>query len=442
MSILNTLKLNSNPKIQINFDGGELSSDSGLFLLKEFISAIGLENILNTTFKTVNFEKLRRHSDVENLLQSLYQIVAGYFEDDRADDLRNEPVITACIGKESLASQPTISRFWNSLNEDNLRQFNEILSQLREKAYKATGYPNMVLFDLDTTLLNAYGKQEGSAWNFHYQEEGYHPQLCYDGLTGDLIRAELKDGTSYCSKDIAAFMEPVFEEYSCKYRFANLFVRGDSGFAAPELYAQCEKYGAEYAIRLKANSALYEKASSIDEELYKLTKEDSISHAEVYGEFMYQAGSWDKPRRVACKIEKPYGILEHRFTFIVTNMNGAPEFVVGFYCKRGNMENFIKESKIDFDFSAVSSSKKITNANRLQVHVLAYNLINWMRRMAFPPSLQKWRMETIRLRLVKIASRVVRHGRNIIYKLCSSCPFQEEFKKCLGNLDYLKYVLE
>ena len=151
MSILNTLKLNSNPKIQINFDGGELSSDSGLFLLKEFISAIGLENILNTTFKTVNFEKLRRHSDVENLLQSLYQIVAGYFEDDRADDLRNEPVITACIGKESLASQPTISRFWNSLNEDNLRQFNEILSQLREKAYKATGYPNMVLFDLDTT---------------------------------------------------------------------------------------------------------------------------------------------------------------------------------------------------------------------------------------------------------------------------------------------------
>ena len=235
MSIVNTLTLNSNHKIQLSFNGGELSSDSGLFLLKEFISAIGLRGILKDTFKTTDVAKYRIHTDIENLLQTLYQIFGGYFEDDRADDLRNEPVISACLEKDSLASQPTLSRFFNRMDEHTLKQFNSILRQLRRKVYQVSGMPNLIIFDLDTTLLNTYGKQEGSAWNYHYQEEGCHPQLCYDGVTGDLIRAELRDGTSYCSKDITDFMEPIFQEYIQDYRFSNMFVRGDSGFATPEL---------------------------------------------------------------------------------------------------------------------------------------------------------------------------------------------------------------
>lgn len=341
MNIVNTLKLNSNKKIEINFDGGELSSDSGLFLMKEFLSAIGLTKILENTFRTTDMAKYRIHNDIDNLLQSLYQIFAGYFEDDRADDLRNEPVMTACLEKDALASQPTMSRFFNRMDADTLEQFNAILKQLRKTLYEMEGRPGTVLFDLDTTLLNAYGKQEGAAWNFHYGEEGYHPQLCYNGLTGDLIRAELRDGTDYCSKDVVSFMEPVFHEFTVDYPFTNLFVRGDSGYAAPELYMACEKYGAQYAIRLKANQVLYKEAGVLDQQLYEQTREDTVSYAVVYGDFIYQAGSWDIPRRVTVKIEKPADSMEHRFTFIVTNMTASPEFVVNFYCGRGQMENFI-----------------------------------------------------------------------------------------------------
>lgn len=440
MNIVNTLKLNSNKKIEINFDGGELSSDSGLFLMKEFLSAIGLTKILENTFQTTDMAKYRIHNDIDNLLQALYQIFAGYFEDDRADDLRNEPVMTACLGKDALASQPTMSRFFNRMDADTLEQFNEILKQLRKTLYNMEGRPGTVLFDLDTTLLNAYGKQEGAAWNFHYGEEGYHPQLCYNGLTGDLIRAELRDGTDYCSKDIASFMEPVFHEFTVDYPFTNLFVRGDSGYAAPELYMACEKYGAQYAIRLKANQVLYKEAEALDQQLYEQTREDTVSYAVVYGDFIYQAGSWDIPRRVAVKIEKPADNMEHRFTFIVTNMTAGPEFVVNFYCGRGQMENFIKECKNDFDFSAVSSSSKVVNANRLQVHVLAYNLINMMRRLVFPDSLKRLRMETIRIKLIKIASRVVRHGRKIIFRLCSSNPYKQEFTQIMQNILNLSSV--
>lgn len=440
MNIVNTLKLNSNKKIEINFDGGELSSDSGLFLMKEFLSAIGLTKILENTFRTTDMAKYRIHNDIDNLLQSLYQIFAGYFEDDRADDLRNEPVMTACLEKDALASQPTMSRFFNRMDADTLKQFNAILKQLRKTLYEMEGRPGTVLFDLDTTLLNAYGKQEGAAWNFHYGEEGYHPQLCYNGLTGDLIRAELRDGTDYCSKDVASFMEPVFHEFTVDYPFTNLFVRGDSGYAAPELYMACEKYGAQYAIRLKANQVLYKEAGVLDQQLYEQTREDTVSYAVVYGDFIYQAGSWDIPRRVTVKIEKPADSMEHRFTFIVTNMTASPEFVVNFYCGRGQMENFIKECKKDFDFSAVSSSSKVVNANRLQVHVLAYNLINMMRRLVFPDSLKRLRMESIRIKLIKIASRVVRHGRKIIFRLCSSNPYKQEFTQIMQNILNLSSV--
>lgn len=437
MNIINTLRLNSNPKIEIDFSGGTLSSDSGLFLMKEFLHQIGFMDILSKYFVTTDPASYRIHTDVENLLQALYQIFAGYFEDDRADKLVNESVITACVGKESLASQPTMSRFFNRLDEKTLDQFNEILRQLRKLIYKITGTPNYVMLDIDTTLLNTYGNQEGAEWNYHYQDDGYHPQLCFDCVTGDLIKMQLRKGTQYCSTGIAEFMKPIFEEYTKDYSYTNIMLRGDSGYATPDLYELCEQYGVAYFIRLKSNVRLYSLAAGLDEKLTEQTRENMIDHSEVYGEFMYQADSWSRPRRVVCKIEKPKDSMEHRYTFVVTNTDSLAKLVIKIYCGRGAMENLIKECKNDFDFAAVSSKSMVVNDNRLQIHGLAYTLFNYMRRLVFPAHLIKARMETIRLNLIKIASRVVKHGRRLRYRLCSSCTHQEEFVEIMNNIHSL-----
>ncbi len=103
------------------------------------------------------------------------------------------------------------------------------------------------------------------------------------------------------------------------------------------------------------------------------------------------------------------------------------------------MENFIKECKDDFDFTAVSSSSEVLNANHMQVHVLAYNIINGMCRLVFPQAMKKDRMDTIRMKLIKIASRVIRHGRQVTYKLCSSCPYKDEFYEILKNIYRLRH---
>ena len=441
MSILNTLPLKSNRQIKINFDGGDLSSDAGLILIKEFVSKLGIDKLFDRVFKTNDSASFRIHTDQKNLLQLIYMIIAGYFEDDASDELTNDPVFKMVLEKGALASQPTVSRFFNRMDEDTLNQFLAIGRILRKKIYSIQ-MPEALILDLDSTLLDAYGNQEGKAFNYHYQSNGYHPLVCYDGVTGDLIKIQLRDGTQYSCTGVVDFLQPVLDEYLNDYPDVNLLLRGDSGFATPDLYKQCEENGTGYVIRLKENAILRKKASYIADELDEITKDNKVDYAVVYGEFMYQAGPWSYERRVVCKIEKPENQMIYMYTFIVTNMESSPEYLVKFYCKRGVMENFIKESKSGFDFASVSSHSKIVNANRLQVHALAYNIFNWFRRLALSANMRKHRIDTVRLKLLKIAAKVIRSARYITFKLCSSCPYKNEFYETLSNINNLNVQLE
>ena len=397
MSIVNTLALESNRQIKINFDGGDLSSDAGLLLIKEFISKLGIDTLLEKAFKTNDPALFRYHSDSKNLLQMIYMIIAGYFEDDDSDEPTNDPVFKSVLEKDALASQPTVSRFFNRMDEDTFNQFLAIARVLRKKIYSIQ-MPQAVILDLDSTLLDAYGRQEGRAFNFHYQSNGYHPLVCYDGMTGDLIKVQLRDGTQYSCTGVVDFLQPVLAEYLHDYPEIPILLRGDSGFSTPDLYKQCEENGTSYVIRLKENGILRGKAGK--------------------NQIVYM------------------------YTFVVTNMDSAPEYLIKFYCKRGLMENFIKESKSGFDFASVSSYTKIVNANRLQVHALAYNIFNWSRRLALSANMRKQRIDTVRLKLLKIAAKAVHSARYITFKLCSSCPYKNEFYETLSNIGKLNVQLE
>ncbi len=437
MTYSNTISLESNKQIKINFNGGDLSSDAGLLLIKEFAAKVGLVKLVKKLFHTNDSASFRLHTDADNLLQIIYQIIAAYFEDDCADELTNDPVLTAILDKGALASQPTLSRFWNRMDEDTLSQFDEIDSKMREIVYSIK-HPEHMLFDLDSTLLNTYGKQEGEGFNYHYQAHGYHPLLCFDGLTGDLLKVELRDGTQYCSKEADQFMIPLMQEYRAKYPSLPLYLRGDSGFASPALYEACEENDCKYAIRLKDNATLRRLAADADEALSRATRDNQVDYAVEYGEFMYQAGSWSHPRRVVFKVEKPTNQFIHMFTFIVTTMESEPYQVIRFYCGRGKMENFIKEGKSGFDFSSVSSHSKVVNANRLRVHALAYNLFNWFRRLALSANMRKQTIDTIRLKMLKVAAKIVHSARYTVFKLCSSCPYKQEYYDTLENIRNLR----
>jgi len=437
MTSLNTYALESNTYFKLNFDGGDLSSDSGLLLIKEFTQKLGFTKLLKDEFQTTDTASSRTHKDDENLWQVIYQIYGAYFQDDCADELTNDPVLKAVLGKEALASQPTLSRFFNRMDDATHLQFYEIMRQMRKIVYFIK-QPPFILLDLDSTLLLAHGKQEGREYNFHYRNHGYHPLVCFDGITGDLIKIELRDGAAHSSTGVIDFMEPILDEFNKDYPTIPLLLRGDSAFATPKLYEQCETNGVSYVIRLRENNRLHKLAQEISDKLITATKHNQIDYAVEYGEFLYQADSWDYPRRVVCKVEKPANQFIHLYTFIVTNMDSEPYQLIKLYSKRGAMENYVKEAKNGFDFASVSSSTRIVNANRLQLHALAYNIFNWFKRLVLPFKMRKQQIDTLRLKLLKVASKVVRSARYMTFKLCSHFPYKSEFYETLENIRKLQ----
>lgn len=172
-----------------------------------------------------------------------------------------------------------------------------------------------------------------------------------------------------------------------------------------------------------------EHAQSKADSLMTIVKKNAVDYAVTHGDFTYQAGSWHSPRRVVFKIEKPANQFTFMYTFIVTNMETDSHKVISYYCNRGRMENFIGECKECFDFASVSSRSKTVNDNRLQLHALVYNIFNLFRRLVLPIQMHKHLIDTIRLKLLKIATKVVHSGRYMRFNLCSCCPYNLASRK-------------
>ena len=146
----------------------------------------------------------------------IYMIIGDYFEDDASDELTNDPVFKSVLEKDALASQPTVSRFFNRMDEDTLNQFLAITRVLRMRIYSIQ-MPQAVILDLDSTLLDAYGRQEGRAFNFnfHYQSNDYHPLVCYDGSIPKLVLNNYSLKILYTYFSLKSFQRVLTNILSC-----------------------------------------------------------------------------------------------------------------------------------------------------------------------------------------------------------------------------------
>lgn len=421
-------------KYEINFNGGNMTSNAGISTIGEFINNIRLPEVLSNHFREYSIN--RQYGDDQIILQKIMLCIAGYYTDDAADYLAKDPMLTRACHMDRLASQPTMSRFNNRASYSKLIDAESVLKYLRDVAYTLKPQ-SRVIMDIDTTILPTYGSQDGGEYVHHYDAVGYHPILCYDGLTGDILRVELRDGKTYCGTDAHTFIEPLLEEY--KERHMHVTVRGDSGFAMPELYEMVETYdNADYIIRVKKNTVLADKLHDELEELKQAGKA-----ASRIGEFMYKAKSWIRERRIVYKLDVNEDAQQELFAsymFVVTNVDDEPKDVIKLYCKRGNMENFIKECKNEFGFRYMSSTNRLANELRLQIDSIAYAVLNLFRRICLPKTWIKYRVNELRLRIMRIAGRIVRTSGKVIFKLCEHYPYQKEFIEIYNNIAAINII--
>jgi Transposase DDE domain group 1 len=214
-----------------------------------------------------------------------------------------------------------------------------------------------------------------------------------------------------------------------------LYFRGDAALANPEMYQFLEAERIGYTIRLPANSVLQRRIG------YLLKRPVGRPPHEVrrfYASFSYQAQSWNKPRRVVAKVEWHPGELYPRVGFIVTNLARPAERVVAFYNQRGTAEQWIKEGKGAIKWTRLSCRTFAANAVRLQLHVLVYNLGNFMRTLAMPKTAQPWSLTSLREKLIKIGAKVISHGRYVTFQMAEVAVPRLMFAEILSLIARLR----
>ena len=390
----------------------------------------------------VSFKEDRRYWQHDNhkiLKQLLFQLIAGYKADISANILQHDPVLQTLSTDGVWASQPSISRFFDRFTEQTIEDLQTLNQVLIDQARLIRNDTDMII-DLDSTHSDTFGRQEQTDYNAHYGTHGYHPIVAFDGLTGDFLKAKLRPGNQYTSKGVKAFLEPLLEHYNQVVPTTDILVRGDSGFATPDIYELCEAYDNEYVIRLKSNRNL----TRLADELVFYDDNHPWDEKEIYYHSVpYQAASWTRPRRVCIRSTREAGELLFSHVFIITSFskNISPKRVFETYNKRGTMENYIKEAKNSFYFDKTDSPRFIENHARMLISVLAYNVINFMRTICFEKSWKTLQIDTIRLRLFKVAGKLVNTARRIYMKLSSSHVYQTEFYDVFHRIQRIRYYI-
>jgi hypothetical protein len=410
--------------LEVRFDGGRLTSDGGLPWLADAERAVGICE----RFARLIPEWRRgqpRHSLLALLRQRVFQIACGYEDQDDADLLRTDPLLKLVCGRlpdtdPDLASQPTLSRLENAVDWRTCYHLAHALVEVYLHERERSGRPTHLLLDLDTTDDATYGKQEGTAYHGYYREHMYHPLFIFDGETDQLITAVLRPGNAHASRGVRAILRRVVGILRARWPGVAIEIRADSGFAVPKLYAFCEREGIGYTIGLIPNPRLEREAAPLLAEARRQSAAQGEAKVQLVAETTYQAESWPEERRVIYKAETLAKGPNTRF--VVTSRADAPLALYDWYVDRGEPELWIKDLKNACFADRMSCHRFVANQFRLLLHAAAYWLLDTIRRWLVAAGAARLQLDTLRLRLLKIAGRVRQLPTGVRLHLATSHP--------------------
>jgi hypothetical protein len=429
-----------------SFDGGTISSDGGVLLLREVDRRLKLVERLARCFSDERSPLMVKHRVDELVAQRVYGLALGYADLNDHEQLREDPLLAVVAGKlkpgeEALAGKSTLNRLELSAGSSDRYHkihydapaIDRLLVTVFVEAHRRA--PEEIVIDLDTTDLALHGGQEGRFFHAYYDHYCYLPLyiFCGEHLLGVRLRTSDKDAAAGCVEEIARIVGQI----RAAWPKARVVLRADSGFCRDELMSWCEAQGVEYVLGMARNVRLrriVEKPMRKAKHLQRRTQ----TAARVFTEFKHETttGSWSKRRRVVAKCEQLQDKENPRYVVTSLSRNEWParELYEELYCARGDMENRIKEQMSLFA-ERVSAATMRANQLRLYLSAMAYVLMHGLRRLALTGTeFAKAQAQTIRLKLLKIGAQVRVSVRKVWISLASSYPHQALFETLYQRL--------
>ena len=429
------LRVGFDRRLKLKFLGSQVTTDAGLLAYRELDEALGLTAMSAERLQDSRLGQNKQHGLLPLLRQSVYSRLAGYEDVNDAERLCVDPAIRHVVGGRAAlrgkhaASASEVGRFETETlsTKSNLTALMKLSGRWIDTVHQRKPLKQLIL-DLDSSVSETYGRQQGTAYNGHFECTCYHPLFLFNQF-GDLEWAMLRRGNNASAKYWRRVLLPVIERY--RHLSIPKFFRGDAAFAIPELYRLLEAEQFSYAIRLKANAVLeWEIAHLLTRPVGRPSHQPKV----FYHSFQYQAKSWQRSRRVVAKIEWHAGELFPRVGFIVTNLTWRSKRVVKFYNGRGTAEQWIKEGKNAVKWTKLSCRTFKDNQARLQLFALAYNLGNFVRRLALPRDVKHWSLTTLREKLIKIGAKVTRHAKYVTFQLAEVAVTRNLFAAILDRI--------
>ena len=390
------------------FDGGLVSSDGGLVLLREAERRLSLAETLAGCLRDTRDPDRIDHTVTEMVRFRMLAIACGYEDADDCDSLRHDPLFKTAVSRapesgRPLCSQPTMSRLENTPSRAQAARMTAALVDILCRSFRVP--PKAVTLDIDDTCDPVHGHQQLSLFNAHYDTRCFLPIHVYHVESGKPVTVLLRPGKTPSGPEVRSVLRHLVRRIRCRWPMTRITIRGDSHYGRPEAMAWCEANGVDYIFGLAGNRRLDALADGAAADLKVRRAEVGAEKMRAFTEIEYAAKSWKRTRRVVARMEASTRGFDARY--VVTSLPGkARHLYENVYCVRGRAENLIKLHKTQLASDRTSCQSPLAKAE----------------------------FATLRLRLLKIGARVVEKAARIRIHLASACPDAAPFIAVAGRL--------
>jgi len=423
----------------ISFTGNSLTHFGGICLLQSFFKQLRLRKQLRH-YLQFN-QRNNRYTIAEEILALVYPISLGLGRIETSHLLKHNGVFQYLTGLPTYPNPTTLRRFLLRMAPLALPKLRNFHDRLLLSMILKPEPPTRVIFDLDSTVLILYGKQEMARIGYNPKKWGrpsYHPLLCFNGITKDFWHGELRPGDTHTATGTVELLKTSFAKLPPSVK--SVIIRADKGFYDHETVEYLETNKALFVIVAKLTGPVKRRISTLSYQIHSSGLESA--------EFIYQPTRWKKEYRFVV-VRRPipedpteqltlFSMGKYSYQVLVTNMKLTPLHTWKFYNGRAAVELIIKELKGDYPLGKIPTKHFAANQAYFHTLLFSYNLINWFKRLCLPKEFQNMTLSTLRARLLLIPSELVRSKNRPTLKLPANFLYRDAFEHAIKKIDKLR----